>query len=472
MTTSWTNPVSAGTPIRASDVQEVINAINANRSSAGLSPYPWTDPTVSAGTPIEAIHFTQMRGAIQGLWTHKNMGSLTPWRAYGLDGQGPGPGKVVYAQDLLDVRRWVNQYEAAPATVTVSPLKGMHTPAGGVGQFRQVDAWALEEAIPSFGMLVALDAHLDISYQTQSGNSVSMATVMNWYANNRVTELFVRLFPTPGPVAPSGGGYVQKSFSQVVDDIVALRNARGSNFRRMIPGNEPNIEWPSSGSYGGYTWTDQLSANFYRAMNAYYRDIINELNARKSRGQAWADIELYYPAMAQARGAEGKGGYCDNGQTQDLLIGGQPGYNYLQESIELFGRFTWHDYFFSQHAYEGCVANYFPDWLKTDLYVNGYPSRITECGWWPEDREHRDRDSGAGAYPQYDCSDANPVSVSEGTYPQDLTYFITQSRTGYQPPASGAAVWLLSSADAGFDRHVAVRSSQRPWYQTFKLWQP
>ncbi|MCL4459822.1 MAG: hypothetical protein M1136_01810 [Chloroflexi bacterium] len=481
MATSWTNPIAPGSPVRAFDIQEVINAINSNRSAAGLPSFPWTDPTVLAGTPVKAVHFTEMRAATQDLWNKKGMGRITPWRAYGLDtpGQEPGPGKPIYAQDLLDVRRWLNQYEDAPATVTVKTLKGMHMPAGGGSQFRQVDAWALEEAVPSFGMLVALsqDQDLDASYQTQSGNSVSMATVMNWYANNRGTELFVRLYPGPGPVPPSGGSYIQKTFSQVVDDIVALRNARGTNFRRIIPGNEPNLEWPASGTYhdsAGNTisWTDRYQANFYKAMNAYYKEILDELNRRKANGQAPIDIELYYPPMSQSRGAEGKERYCDNGETRDRLIEGQPGYNYLQESIELYGRFTWHNYFFSWHAAEGCVANYFPQWLKDDLYVAGFPSRITECGWWPDDREHRDRDSGAGTYLQYDCDDANPVSASEGTYPQDLIWFITQSRAGNLPPASGVAVWLLSTLDPKFDRHVAVRDAQRPWYQSFKLWQP
>jgi hypothetical protein len=159
------------------------------------------------------------------------------------------------------------------------------------------------------------------------------------------------------------------------------------------------------------------------------------------------------------------------------LDDGSIGYTHLQQSIELYGRFTWHDYFFSWHAYEGCVANYFPQWLKDDLYVYRFPSRITECGWYPYEgvvlRERRDRDSGAGTYTQYECDDATPAGqFSEGTYPDDLFYFITQSRQGYNPPADGVAIWLLSTLDPEFDPHVAIRDAQRPWYQTFKLWQP
>ncbi|MCL4459146.1 MAG: hypothetical protein M1136_10625 [Chloroflexi bacterium] len=315
--------------------------------------------------------------------------------------------------------------------------------------------------------------------------NLSDIQVLDEGAHNRGTELFVRLYPGPGPVPPSGGSYIQKAFSQVMDDIVALRNVRGANFRRIIPGNEPNAdgEWPQSGTYhdsagNSVSWTNHYQANFYKAMNAYYKEIIDELNKRKANGQAPTDIELYYPPMAQSAAAEGKIRYCDNGDTQPgTLDDGSIGYTHLQQSIELYGRFTWHNYFFSWHAAEGCVANYFPQWLKDDLYVAGFPSRITECGWWPLDngvaRERRDRDSGAGNYDQYKCDDTTLAgNFPEGTYPQDLIWFITQSRAGNLPPASGVAVWLLSTLDPNFDPHVAVRDVQRPWYQSFKTWQP
>lgn len=209
------------------------------------------------------------------------------------------------------------------------------------------------------------------------------------------------------------------------------------------------------------------------------KEILDELNARKAIGQAPADIELYYPAMAQGQAAEPIDRYCDNGNTEPgELDDGSIGYTHLQQSIEDYGRFTWHDYFFSWHAFEGCVSNYFPDWLKNDLYgAPAFPSRITECGWWHDDREHRvDRDTSAGVYDQYDCFDLNPAPASEGIYRDALVYLITQSRVGGLPPAGGAAVWLLSSPDPQFARHVAVDQSgvQKAWYQSqsFKLWQP
>lgn len=109
--TTWTNQITPGSPITAFDVQEVVNAINADRQQASLDPYPWAYPTISTETPVFAVVFTQMRDAIQDLWNNKLIGPLPGWRAYGADGQGPAPGRPIYAQDILDVRYWLDFYE-------------------------------------------------------------------------------------------------------------------------------------------------------------------------------------------------------------------------------------------------------------------------------------------------------------------------------------------------------------------------
>ncbi|HEX6640897.1 MAG TPA: hypothetical protein VF215_07270, partial [Thermoanaerobaculia bacterium] len=57
------DPVAAGTPLRASHVTQLRTAINAVRTFAGLSAFPFTAPTV-AGAGILAAHFTELRSAL------------------------------------------------------------------------------------------------------------------------------------------------------------------------------------------------------------------------------------------------------------------------------------------------------------------------------------------------------------------------------------------------------------------------
>lgn len=109
MATSWTNPISPGTPIRAFDIQEVRNAINAERTALGWIKCPFTDGTLVPTISIKARHFTEMRGAIQDLWYAKSMGPVSVWSKRG--GADPSVGTPIYATDLTDLRGWLNQYQ-------------------------------------------------------------------------------------------------------------------------------------------------------------------------------------------------------------------------------------------------------------------------------------------------------------------------------------------------------------------------
>lgn len=111
--TQWTNRIAPGEPIRAADLQQLRDATSANRTAAGLAAFAWTDHPLQAGvTSVKAVHFTELRQAILGLWQHRDPGcQLPPWTADGPGGSGPAPGRRIFAQDLLDLRAWLNQYE-------------------------------------------------------------------------------------------------------------------------------------------------------------------------------------------------------------------------------------------------------------------------------------------------------------------------------------------------------------------------
>ena len=66
---SWVDPVIVPgvTPVRAVHITQPRTALAAAYSSCGLTPPRWTDPNLGAGTPIKALHFTELRDAVLGL---------------------------------------------------------------------------------------------------------------------------------------------------------------------------------------------------------------------------------------------------------------------------------------------------------------------------------------------------------------------------------------------------------------------
>lgn len=63
-------------------------------------------PEYSANT---AIHFTELRLAIQELWNLKLLGTLPAWTV----GAFPSTSRPVSVRDINDLRGWVNQYEGS-----------------------------------------------------------------------------------------------------------------------------------------------------------------------------------------------------------------------------------------------------------------------------------------------------------------------------------------------------------------------
>jgi FG-GAP-like repeat len=57
------DPVVPGTSVRASQITELRTAVDAVRTFAGLTAFPFTDATLT-GTPIRALHLTELREAL------------------------------------------------------------------------------------------------------------------------------------------------------------------------------------------------------------------------------------------------------------------------------------------------------------------------------------------------------------------------------------------------------------------------
>jgi hypothetical protein len=59
------DPLAAGTtPVKAVHLTELRTAVNALRSTAGLSPATFTDPSLGAGSSIRKVHIEELRASI------------------------------------------------------------------------------------------------------------------------------------------------------------------------------------------------------------------------------------------------------------------------------------------------------------------------------------------------------------------------------------------------------------------------
>lgn len=116
--------VMRGLPIRASDIMSLRTNLDADLGHAGLS-YPWTWTSVSANSPIQSKHLTEIRGAIQMLWDDRDAGDLPPWQAEGGTQLGVAssalPGQVL-APNVVQARTWLGQYERGAVP---DPIQGI-----------------------------------------------------------------------------------------------------------------------------------------------------------------------------------------------------------------------------------------------------------------------------------------------------------------------------------------------------------
>jgi len=104
---SWTSATVKAPTVY--DLMELRHTLEVHRQAAGLTPMTWTDAVIVAGrgVPVRAQHFVDLYTALQDLWTQAGLGTLPGFT------RGPMvPGsRLMCAQDVYDVRNWIEAYE-------------------------------------------------------------------------------------------------------------------------------------------------------------------------------------------------------------------------------------------------------------------------------------------------------------------------------------------------------------------------
>ena len=105
--TVWTDDlVTTETPIKAVHVNELRREIDARRRQLGLKAFCWTDdPVIARYTVIRAVHFLELRAALQEVWTRAGRGQLPDWTC----GSAPSSERVIFASDVNDLRHWMDR---------------------------------------------------------------------------------------------------------------------------------------------------------------------------------------------------------------------------------------------------------------------------------------------------------------------------------------------------------------------------
>lgn len=87
------SPLTTGTPVKAVHFTQLRTAVNAMRTAAGLTAHPFTDPTLSSAVKVKAAHLTELRTALDAART-----------AIGLPGAVHSGGTTIKAAHVTEVR--------------------------------------------------------------------------------------------------------------------------------------------------------------------------------------------------------------------------------------------------------------------------------------------------------------------------------------------------------------------------------
>ena len=94
--------------------------------------------------PIRAVHFGEIRAAIQDLWYRRRMGRIQNWSG----GSQPAPGQRIVRSDMNDLRSWVNEYEVSSGLIDPQGIVSLlfnplvKNPSGHQGPYTINTAWA------------------------------------------------------------------------------------------------------------------------------------------------------------------------------------------------------------------------------------------------------------------------------------------------------------------------------------------
>ncbi len=472
MPTQWTNTVTVDSPILAADILEVRDAVDTNRLPYNVPPpFPWTDPGLPAGTPVKAVHFTELRIALEDLAAYKSI-TLPGWT------QGaPASGSPIRASHLTDLRAWLNQYELNPTGALYSPLRGLHLRNGA--DMRSIDVTAAKWFDPR--MVVVLSSDLLVTgrtnliaylaslssateiycrYQPSTFPSGDYLTVVDNYGPGGTGKDWLR--NGAGQIIYSGGAAIQRNPPEVAQDIIDIFDRciqqLGLEITRFYVGNEPELEWLNDVTRPQYLYHWHL----WRDLNAYYREVYYQFQLVKGS----RPIELMPPAFV-ASAFVGIGQYLPDGSVVPLLLDdGKKGADWVRNTIEYYtngtnvGSVCYTNYFYPGRQQSQVAFNYFPDWLKEHITLHGYVSKITEWGWFPASFEPPcsvDLD-----FTGTPCEALTPSLHSWSDY-SDFARNWTM--------AGGAAMWLLSTVAGGlFEKQAGVTNPSSPDDGVIRTW--
>jgi YD repeat-containing protein len=122
----WTSLPRAGvSPVTVFDVAELRSVVDVLRVAADLPAVAWAgttddDPALRPGvTPIRAVHFGQLREAVADLWRLAGTTDVPEFAG----GPIAPASRLVRLSDLLDLRGWVETYEAARPNLAARVLR-------------------------------------------------------------------------------------------------------------------------------------------------------------------------------------------------------------------------------------------------------------------------------------------------------------------------------------------------------------
>lgn len=389
--------------------------------------------------------------------------------------------------------------EAEAATqASPNPLHGIHAPVG----FRWTDNDRANLAgfhnqkggVGAPGLVVALSVDMTAA---NNAAQVRMEQDLREY-QAQGSQILVRMYPqrfpggiqdAPNPARNTVSGSADDAAEDILRFVQEQEARSGWHFTNIIPGNEMNIEWPNRNYEQNLLyWTSNDDPRKYQAINQFMLELFAAWKQRVAQpaGRRFADVNLFFPALAQDGAPTHFGGFY-------FYAGDQPAgskYDLLRPAIETLGHFSWHNYWRPGHAWEDRAIANFPDWLKHALNGQGtapLPGYITESGWSPQAMTIAQPDALAQVWRRLaflywpappgrrDWFTNTQDDVLAGQrFEDDLQYFLEKcSGAAYQTAASapGVAVWVAGS-NGGFPEAAGLwgKSETSRWLHNYANW--
>jgi hypothetical protein len=283
-------------------------------------------------------------------------------------------------------------------TVALNPQHGIHAPIGRqwTDPLRQV----LGDFRDANGQTGAPGSVLALSTDMLADNNTPKIRMEEdlYYYQRQGAEIYIRMYPQrlPGgftePVLITDSrntisGTPEDAAEDIFRFVDAQHKRNGWHFTRIVPGNEPDLEW-ANGTYfqNVLLWQSYDDPAKYRVINQFWIDIYRAWERRVAQPDAvrYRDVQLYFPPLAQdAAPDENHAAFNFYEYANGVLRPAANRYDYLREGITLYGRIVWHNYFRPGKACDDVAAGFFPDWLKTGI-AGGWDAVIGEAGWSPD----------------------------------------------------------------------------------------